>query len=414
MKSQPQTMRHATKLLIGMRRFASLQKRKFIHRVINPGRFALELAQIRFSDRLSVGTARAGSIRMALISDRESYTSEEQFSPFSFYRSELRSKTGLISARLLLKDVLRAPKLILSRFDIIAIKLYYRTPASEALEAIGTIRTTAPQMRIIYFDGDDDLNIQWPALLREVDKYVKKHVFRDRENYLRSFVGKSNLHDYVHRRYGHAFTENDYGYYNGKGVLIRESGQVPKDQIAKIAPGFNLALDQPIMRLYAAAKRRPDIEKDTDVVFRGNVPNDWTRYLRDGVEPILKRLSSSYRVITPKSRVSRDKYYREMATTKICVSPFGYGEICWRDFEAVLSRCLLIKPDMSHVETRPNIFIPYETYVPVKWDFSDLEEKCTFYLENHDHRTRIVEQAFKVLDDFYQSKEFVRSIHELI
>lgn len=407
-------MRHETKLLTGIRRFASLQKRKFIHRVINPGRFAFELAQTGLSGGLSASGRRVTPIRMALISDRESYTSEEQFNPFSVYRSELRNITGLISARLLLKDVLRAPKLILSRFDIIAVKLYYRTPATEALQAIDTIRTMAPKKRIVYFDGDDDLNIQWPSLLCEVDKYIKKHVFRDRTNYLRSFVGKSNLHDYVHRRYGHAFTENDYGYYNGKGVVIRESGQVPEDQIAKIAPGFNLALDQPIMRLYAATKRWPDIEKDTDVVFRGNVPDDWTRHLRDGVAPVLDRLSSSYRVITPKSRVSRDKYYREMATAKICVSPFGYGEICWRDFEAVLSRCLLIKPDMSHVETRPNIFIPYETYVPVKWDFSDLEEKCTFYLENHDHRARIVEQAFKTLDEFYQSKEFVRSIHELI
>jgi len=27
--------------------------------------------------------------------------------------------------------------------------------------------------------------------------------------------------------------------------------------------------------------------------------------------------------------------------SKICISPFGYGEICWRDFEAIIFGCLL-------------------------------------------------------------------------
>ena len=43
-----------------------------------------------------------------------------------------------------------------------------------------------------------------------------------------------------------------------------------------------------------------------------------------------------------------------MRHSRICISPFGYGEICWRDFEAILCGCLVVKPDMSHVETNPS------------------------------------------------------------
>jgi hypothetical protein len=69
---------------------------------------------------------------------------------------------------------------------------------------------------------------------------------------------------------------------------------------------------------------------------------------------------------------------------------------------------------MGHVETNPDIFKPYETYVPVKWDFSDLEEKCTYYLTNESERERLVTQAFKVLDEFYKSAGFIKSVSKML
>lgn len=69
---------------------------------------------------------------------------------------------------------------------------------------------------------------------------------------------------------------------------------------------------------------------------------------------------------------SHKQYMEEQKRAIATLSPFGYGEVCVRDFEAILNGSLLIKPDMSHMKTYPNIFIPNETYVPVKWDGSDL------------------------------------------
>ena len=69
-----------------------------------------------------------------------------------------------------------------------------------------------------------------------------------------------------------------------------------------------------------------------------------------------------------------------------------------------------MKPDMGHVESNPNIFQPFATYVPVKWDFTDLQEKCEYYLRNEVERKRIVTTAYGVLEEFYKSGGFVRSL----
>ncbi len=342
--------------------------------------------------------ARRPLLRVALVSDGS--TREQQFNPFSDYRSQLRRELRLVSLHLYLEDVLRAPRSILSSFDIVVLQLSFRTPRADAVRFVHTIKTALDGRRLIYFDGDDDLCIQFPEILRYADLYVKKHLFRDKNAYLGKFVGKNNLTDFIHRKFGRSFSDD---------AAAMESGPVPIDQLRKIYLGFNLALDKKILRLYRAAKFRPLLDnKVNDIVFRGSVPKDWMRYLRMDIEPALARLQKSYQVILPKERVTAEEYYREMSRSKICVSPFGYGEICWRDFEAILCGSLMIKPNVDHIETTPDIFKPYQTYVPVQWDYSDLEEKCSYYLAHDNERERIVKAAFDVLDSFYKDDEIIK------
>jgi hypothetical protein len=363
------------------------------HRAIGPARYALDRL------RYAIGGTPNQRVRVILVSDGEVYTSEEQFAPFSMYRPQLRDQLGLVWVHLLLRDVLRAPKLILSRFDIIIVKLSFRVTEMEAINAVNIIRDVAPDKQIIYFDGDDDLCIQWPTVLSLVNRYVKKHLFRDKLQYTRKYVGKSNLTDFVHRRHGYSF-END--------PVSATTVPVPVELLEKLCLGVNLALDRKIISLYNQTQEWPRERRlENDVIFRGSVPKDWTYHLRKDVEPRLGRLGKTFAVLTPQTRVEPQAYYREMLNSKICVSPFGYGEICWRDFEAILCGCLLVKPDVTHVETWPDIFRKYETYIPVEWDYSDLEEKCTYYLTHNDEREEIVAAAFNVLSKFYGSNPFV-------
>ena len=54
------------------------------------------------------------------------------------------------------------------------------------------------------------------------------------------------------------------------------------------------------------------------------------------------------------------------------ISPFGWGEICFRDFESIILGKLLIKPNCDHIITWPNIYQD-NMYVPIDWDASNLD-----------------------------------------
>ena len=46
-------------------------------------------------------------------------------------------------------------------------------------------------------------------------------------------------------------------------------------------------------------------------------------------------------------------------------SPFGQGEVCYRDFEIFEFGVVMIKPSMERINTNPNPYIENETYIPV-------------------------------------------------
>jgi spore maturation protein CgeB len=99
-----------------------------------------------------------------------------------------------------------------------------------------------------------------------------------------------------------------------------------------------------------------------------------------------------------------------MMRSKIIISPFGFGEICFRDFEAVCCGCLLVKPRMDHVRTKPDIFLPEETYVPIAWDCSDLAEKTAWYLSHPANAQRIAATARERLVEYYRSAGYAQDI----
>jgi len=382
------------------------------YKLVNPARFLRDRAIL--ATRRS--TEKRPTRRIALVSDGLAYCSEEQLAPFRDNRAELRDRYKLISVDLRLDDVLRRPRQMLRGFDWIGIKFTYRTPADQALAMLRRLKEAAPHALLVYFDGDDDACIQWPDVLREVDLYIKKHVFADRSMYRTKFLGKSNLHDHVQRTTGYVLSPLDYGNVGDGDVMISSSGPVADDDLKKVKLGWNIALDTKITQLFDQHKMQEwNDDKSTDILFRGSKKDKTITYpLRDGIAEKLSSLSDRYTINIGSSRVSQDEYNRELNSSRICVSPFGFGEICWRDFEAVIYGSLLVKPDMSHISTEPDIFVANETYIPVKWDYSDLNEKCAYYLEHETERRRIVERAYAVLADYLAGGRFAAKASALL
>ena len=89
------------------------------------------------------------------------------------------------------------------------------------------------------------------------------------------------------------------------------------------------------------------------------------RYQRNEIRRILNDYIKT-------DKLNRLSYFNEMRSSLASIVPFGYGEITLKDFESFLNGCILIKPDMSHMETWPNFYIANETFIPFSWNLNNL------------------------------------------
>ncbi len=377
-------------------------KEKFRYRVQYPLRYAMDQV------RASMQGSSVKPTRILIASDNLAVTSDEQFAPLFAHREYIREKTGILFDQRLVDEVLASSRVDSTSYAAVFAKLSFVTPTPKALEKIARLRQLFPHpVKLIYFDGDDDSCIQWGGdLLALVDLYVKKHMFADISWYQKQFIGKNNLTDYVAREHGISFAEN----------FIPHSSPSPSSQLEKIVLGYNIGLDNKITTLFRDTRPALPSEKTVDVMCRAACkPDLWIYPLRGPINQALAPLATQgYNVLVPNQRVDQAGYYQEMRSSRICISPFGYGELCWRDFETVLMGCLLVKPDMSHIRTEPNIFIPGVTYVPVKWDFSDLAEVCAKYLADDEARIAITQRAYQALSDYYAEFGFLKSLRNIL
>jgi len=375
-------------------------KEKIRYRLQYPLRYKTDLLRAAFLGN------KSPTRRVLIASDNRTPTSEEQFTPLLANRQRVFSELGVVLAQRLIDEVL-ASGTRGSAYDVILAKVSFNIPPAEAVDKIARLRRQFPHpCRIIYFDGDDDCCVQFAGILEHVDLYVKKHVFADMSWYGRQFAGKNNLTDYVTRLHGASFADN----------IIPHSGVVPESLLHKIVLGYNIGMDAKITDLFNATRPAPPSEKTIDVMCRAACkPDLWIYPFRGPIEAALEPLKQKGRnLLVPNQRVDQQGYYQEMRGSKVCISPFGYGELCWRDFEAVLMGCLLVKPSMEHIRTKPNIFIAGETYVPVKWDFSDLAEVCEKYLADDESRNRITVRAYEVLSQYYSNFAWLSRFGEIL
>lgn len=260
-------------------------------------------------------------------------------------------------------------------------------------------------IRVILFDNDDGAGSKQWDLIDYVDVFVKKQVLKNKIEYTEN-RGYASYMVFVDQYDLPKNKKNANNQYKEKYIPC------PKDQLHKIKLGWNIGmLDYryfPLQRyfpfgtnrilnsIYQAPKFHNTLEnKDFNSVFRGRIKKDKLNYSyqRNKVISCFKRLNKKFITGDP---ISKRKYLKELKRSKTCISPFGWGEVCYRDFETIIAGAVLIKPDMSHLNTYPNVYKEGETYVPIKWDMSDLEEKVNKVIESYDEYKDYVYQAQKL------------------
>ena len=108
-----------------------------------------------------------------------------------------------------------------------------------------------------------------------------------------------------------------------------------------------------------------------------------TDYQRETVQFQRKRISGMLKRYVETSKIPRFKYLNEIKISKYVISPFGWGELCPRDFETFIYGAILIKPDMKTIDTWPDWYISKKTYLSLKWDFSDFKDQIDFAINNY-------------------------------
>ncbi|MBD3392377.1 MAG: hypothetical protein GF418_09930 [Chitinivibrionales bacterium] len=244
--------------------------------------------------------------------------------------------------------------------------------------------------KIVYFDNADSCGTTQFELIEHVDRYLKKQVYRDRGLYRRHVYSLRRYCEFYHERFGIDDPENERvrplpGEHAHKLMVGWHGGMGPyglSNRILRKANELNYALGLPIKAqavrdmgeiVFGPRGRVAWPRKRYDIHYRlyiGHALNT-IAFARGRAREILAGLGGGYDVRTG-APVGRREYLREMRLSRVVVSPFGYGEICRRDFEAFLCGAALVKPSLDHLETWPDVFRAGETYAPYAWDFADL------------------------------------------
>lgn len=266
----------------------------------------------------------------------------------------------------------------------------------EVRRSIENIRHVRSGLKYVLMDYYASTASPHLPLVDDVDLYAKRQVLRDRAAYDKPYQGSFIVTDFLAREMG----------YELKGWAL--GSQVSETMAQKVMPVWNLGAISKYGRLASTLTARlPWGLRRTDVNVRigleASKPQDewYQQYRRQCIETLTKfsrnlRLSSI-------DRVSSRRYFLGLMTSKVVFSPFGWGEVCFRDYEAVACGCLLLKQDMSHLETEPNIYRPMETYVPVKWDLSDLHERLDWIFSNPVEASMIAKAGRAALRAYFQA-----------
>lgn len=313
--------------------------------------------------------------------------------PFMYYESQFKRLFGVELRFITTEEAIYNPSVIPQGSHEILLQTWFDIKKPVLYDLMLNLNNSSNKPRIHFFDSFAHTDVRMSkVLMPNIQSYTKKAVFKDSNKYFKKYKGDTIITDYYSNMYDLDLSPSDF--------------QSPHEitKILHIGPTFFTGagiIDKFENRKSFSSNKRP-IDIHARIATEGDL---WYAKMRStALDEVLKipnvKIASGF-------GLSHKEFMNEMYQSKICFSPFGYGEICWRDIEAIQCGAVLLKPSMEHLKLSPEIHIPYETYMPVSWDFSDVQEKCDLLLSDKKLRMRISENAFAVVHDYVKNKRFV-------
>ena len=284
-------------------------------------------------------------------------------------------------------------KLLSRSYDIVAIASHrgqgFMGFSSE--EQIDILKKMRDRCRtIVFMDINDSTGTCEYHLLPYVDRYLKRQLLADRELYTKPQWGGRIYTQYYHDNFG-------------IDSKVLSFAPAPKEELHKMGLSWNIGL---LDTFFPGEKRgKPTGPKYLDP----GSGRDYLTYLRCSVSEVPSYFQRSLMIeklealreqgtdpdITFMDLSIRSDYrtnLKDLQNARTALLPFGFGEICTRDFDAIFGGCTMIKPDMDHLVSYPDWFIKDETYLPLRWDLEDLP-KVLRYAASEEGRARCLQIA---------------------
>jgi hypothetical protein len=265
-------------------------------------------------------------------------------------------------------------------------KHYQSANLLELLRRIPPKRNRPPLM---LFDTFDQTSSPYLGAMEYVDGYFKSQIYSNVADYSREYEGGYIVSDWVHRYLGVDLADWSFG------------SQMPPGCESKLHCGWNMGVSRFYKHLRRLGRFFGRVWKERSVFLncRFTLPErdqvqkwEWYHDYRRFCGLEADKLRNRFR-LTGNHALGRARYIHELWNSQVVFSPFGWGEVCFRDFETVACGAVLLKPDMSHLRTEPNIYENWVTYVPVDWDLSNLEERCQWILDHPVESEQMIENA---------------------
>ncbi len=297
-----------------------------------------------------------------------------------------------------------------ARCDIVFLATSWKDSLLETRRILERASARRDRPRLVFLETSDPSSSPFFELLPHVDLFVKKQLLSPLARYRETPRGGLSFVDYLATAQGFDPGEWHFG------------STLPQELEHRVVLGWNLASARHLVADLVRSHLRRSIlwsTRSIDVHYRVGLSgdDDWYSFHRRQLHVALAPLERHARVVRGVGRaawVPRKRFGAELATARLAVSPFGWGEIADRDFHAVAYGCLLVKPDMSHLVTEPDVYQPGITYAPVRWDGSDLVDVCRRYLERPEEAERMGQAARQVYRDYLFGGGLLRRIEHIL
>ena len=274
------------------------------------------------------------------------------------------------------------------------------------------IKISKLNQNIVWLDNSDSAGTTSFEVLPYIKKYVKKQFYNDKDLYRKNFFRGRFYSDFYQKKF------------NLEKKNKSETVLLPKEHDNKLVLGWNIGvgnyfdvfnfnkinkfqcivnslLKKNYKELFQYTLKYHNLATRKQKVFykfnlRNNDKKKSIHFQRNQVNKILENEFN-----LPTHRLNHRAYLEQLKNSKISIGAFGWGEICYREFEAIKMGAAIIFPNVDYLETWPNIYQDNFSYISYELDFSNLIQKIDLVLNNKNLRESLVENSQKIHKNVY-------------